>query len=139
MRAGDSLIQKLGKNVGRYHGERIDIDHVRREVDRLASDRGWQADTFLESPPLTLRAYRRPHASSRKNLYLSTGIHGDEPSGPLAVLRLLASGKRLRDIASYLGLGEETVRSHLKKAQSKLGVSDRTHAVAQALRLHLIA
>ena len=57
----------------------------------------------------------------------------------LAVLRLLASGKRLRDIASYLGLGEETVRSHLKKAQSKLGVSDRTHAVAQALRLHLIA
>ncbi len=89
MRAGDSLIQKLGKNVGRYHGERIDIDHVRREADRLARDRGWQSDTFLESPPLTLRAYRRPHASSRKNLYLSTGIHGDEPSGPLAVLRLL--------------------------------------------------
>jgi DNA-binding CsgD family transcriptional regulator len=30
------------------------------------------------------------------------------------------------------------VRSHLKKAQSKLGVNDRTHAVAQAMRLHLI-
>jgi LuxR family quorum sensing-dependent transcriptional regulator len=57
----------------------------------------------------------------------------------LAVLRLLASGKRLREIASHLGLGEETVRSHLKKAQTKLGVNDRTHAVAQALRLHLIA
>jgi DNA-binding CsgD family transcriptional regulator len=57
----------------------------------------------------------------------------------LAVLRLLASGKRIRDIATALGLGEETVRSHLKKAQAKLGVRDRTHAVAQALRLHLIA
>jgi LuxR family quorum sensing-dependent transcriptional regulator len=57
----------------------------------------------------------------------------------LAVLRLLASGKRIRDIAVSLGLGEETVRSHLKKAQAKLGVRDRTHAVAQALRLRFIA
>jgi LuxR family quorum sensing-dependent transcriptional regulator len=57
----------------------------------------------------------------------------------LAVLRLLSSGKRLRDIATALELGEETVRSHLKKAQAKLGVHDRTHAVAQAMRLHLLA
>ena len=57
----------------------------------------------------------------------------------IAVLRLLSSGKRLREIAEFLGLGEETVRSHLKKAQTKLGVRDRTQAVAQAIRLHLIA
>jgi LuxR family quorum sensing-dependent transcriptional regulator len=57
----------------------------------------------------------------------------------LAVLRLLSSGKAIRDIAAHLGLGEETVRSHLKKAEAKLGVRDRAHAVAQALRLHLIA
>ena len=57
----------------------------------------------------------------------------------IAVLRLLSSGKRLREIAPCLDLGEETVRSHLKKAQAKLGVRDRTHAVAQAIRLHLIA
>jgi LuxR family quorum sensing-dependent transcriptional regulator len=57
----------------------------------------------------------------------------------LAVLRLMASGKRMREIAQLLGLGEETVRSHLKKAQVKLGVRERTHAVAQAIRLHLIA
>jgi LuxR family quorum sensing-dependent transcriptional regulator len=54
------------------------------------------------------------------------------------VLRLLSSGKRIRDIATSLELGEETVRSHLKKAQAKLGVHDRTHAVAQAMRLHLL-
>jgi LuxR family quorum sensing-dependent transcriptional regulator len=57
----------------------------------------------------------------------------------LAVLRLLASGRRMREIAEMLGLGEETVRSHVKKAQEKLGVRDRTHAVAQAIRLQLIA
>ena len=56
----------------------------------------------------------------------------------LAVLRLLSNGKRVREIARLLDLGEETVRSHTKKAQSKLGVHDRTHAVVQAVRLRLI-
>ena len=45
----------------------------------------------------------------------------------------------LRDAASLLGLAEETIRSRLKKAETKLGVHDRSHAIAQALRLHLIA
>lgn len=56
----------------------------------------------------------------------------------LAVLRSISLGRRVRETAERLGLGEETVRSHLKKAQSKLGVNERTHAVAQAMRLHLI-
>jgi DNA-binding CsgD family transcriptional regulator len=56
----------------------------------------------------------------------------------LAVLRLLSMGTPFREIAQALGLGEETVRSHLKKAQSKLGVRNRTQAVAEALRQHLI-
>jgi len=56
----------------------------------------------------------------------------------LAVLRLLSLGKQLSEIAKHLALGEETVRSHLKKAQAKLGVHSRTHAVAQAIRRQLI-
>jgi DNA-binding NarL/FixJ family response regulator len=56
----------------------------------------------------------------------------------LAVLRLLSNGKRVREIAKFLALGEETVRSHVENAQTKLGVHDRTQAVAQALRLQLI-
>ena len=56
----------------------------------------------------------------------------------LAVLRLLSIGRSMREAAALLELGEETVRSHLKKAQAKLGVHDRTHAVAQAIRQHLI-
>jgi LuxR family quorum sensing-dependent transcriptional regulator len=55
----------------------------------------------------------------------------------LSVLRLASNGHRTRKIAQLLGLGEETVRSHIKKAQGKLGVRDRLHAVAEALRLQL--
>ena len=67
---------------------------------------------------------QRLAAPSTKRLGKSSSLTPRE----LAVLRLLASGKRMREIAQLLGLGEESVRSHLKKAQVKLGVSERTHA-----------
>jgi LuxR family quorum sensing-dependent transcriptional regulator len=56
----------------------------------------------------------------------------------LAVLRLLSMGRRTAEIASMLGLGEETVRTHLKNVQAKLAVRNRTQAVAEALRQQLI-
>jgi DNA-binding CsgD family transcriptional regulator len=56
----------------------------------------------------------------------------------LAVLRLVSMGGRSSDIAQALGLGEETIRSHLKKAQTKLDARNRTHAACEALRRQLI-
>lgn len=56
----------------------------------------------------------------------------------LAVLRLASLGRRTDEIAKLLHLGEETVRSHLKKVQSKLGVRNRAHATAEAVRQQLI-
>lgn len=56
----------------------------------------------------------------------------------LAVLRLVSMGRQTGEIASVLGLGEETIRSHMKKVQGKLGVRNRPHAVAEAIRQQLI-
>lgn len=73
------------------------------------------------------------------------GAHADRLGRPvslttreLAVLRLLSLGNQTREVAEQLELGEETVRSHIKKAQVKLGVRNRLHAVAQAMRQRLI-
>jgi DNA-binding CsgD family transcriptional regulator len=56
----------------------------------------------------------------------------------LSVLRHAADGKSLQEIAKALSLGEETVRSHFKKVQAKLGARNRTQAVAEAMRQLLI-
>jgi DNA-binding CsgD family transcriptional regulator len=56
----------------------------------------------------------------------------------LSVLRLMSVGHQIKSAATLLNLGEETVRTHLKKAQAKLGVRNRTHAIAQAIRRRLI-
>ena len=56
----------------------------------------------------------------------------------LAVLRLVSNGQQASEIAKALALGEETVRSHIKKAQMKLGARNRAHAACEALRQNLI-
>ena len=54
------------------------------------------------------------------------------------VLTLLAQGLYLDEIAGRLGIGSETVRTHVRKASDRLGAANRTHAVAIAIRRGLI-
>jgi two-component system, NarL family, nitrate/nitrite response regulator NarL len=54
------------------------------------------------------------------------------------VLRLIASGKSVPDIAGELFLGATTVKTHVQHLYDKLGVSDRAAAVAEAMRRGLI-
>jgi LuxR family quorum sensing-dependent transcriptional regulator len=56
----------------------------------------------------------------------------------LAVLRGASLGRRFAIIAKELGLSVETVRSHMKRAQQKLGVQNSAHAVAEAFRHQLL-
>jgi LuxR family quorum sensing-dependent transcriptional regulator len=56
----------------------------------------------------------------------------------LAVLRLVSLGMGSSEIAKLLSIGEETIRSHLKKAQVKLGARNRAHAASEAIRQQLI-
>jgi hypothetical protein len=86
------MMQRLGKNLGSYLGETIDIKAVLRDVEVAAAQHGWDSETFYAAADFKLLALRRPasritHHASR--IYLSTGIHGDEPAGPLAALQLL--------------------------------------------------
>jgi DNA-binding NarL/FixJ family response regulator len=54
------------------------------------------------------------------------------------VLSRVAGGNRNRDIAGQLSISEETVKVHMKHIMDKLGASDRTQAVAIAIRRGII-
>lgn len=54
------------------------------------------------------------------------------------VLRHVAGGNRNRDIAERLYISEETVKVHVKHIMEKLGATDRTQAVAIAVRRGII-
>ena len=54
------------------------------------------------------------------------------------VLQHVAGGNRNRDIAERLAISEETVKVHVKHIMEKLSASDRTAAVAIAVRRGII-
>ena len=56
----------------------------------------------------------------------------------LEVLQVLAQGKSTKEIAEGVFLSEETVKTYLKQIFRKLGVRDRTEAVAEGFRRGLV-
>jgi murein peptide amidase A len=84
-------MQRLGKNHDGYHGETIDIRAVLRDIETAARQHGWTAEPFGQQGEFNLLALHRTcrDEAKRRRIYLSAGIHGDEPAGPLAALRLL--------------------------------------------------
>ena len=90
-RSTGSGVQRLGKNIQGYSGETIDIAAVQQDCIVAAQSHGWTMEAINPAPRLILGLTR--HASRdtccATRVYISTGIHGDEPAGPLAVRQLL--------------------------------------------------
>jgi DNA-binding NarL/FixJ family response regulator len=54
------------------------------------------------------------------------------------ILRQLALGKSNKEIASALGISDQTVKAHVKALLLKLNVRGRTHALAEGIRRGLL-
>ncbi|MEW6494679.1 MAG: LuxR C-terminal-related transcriptional regulator, partial [Cyanobacteriota bacterium] len=55
------------------------------------------------------------------------------------VLGLMARGMSNSDIATALSISENTVKTHVNRILSKLGVSDRTQAVIVAVKRGIVS
>jgi hypothetical protein len=84
-----AAIQRLGKNNGAYFGEGIDVQAVMAEQRECARAHGWQMDTLTADNGVQLPIFHRHVPNPTRRLYISSGIHGDEPAGPLAIRELL--------------------------------------------------
>jgi hypothetical protein len=60
--------------------------------DAAARRHGFKAETYGEINGHPLNAYTKRSAGLRPRIYVSTGMHGDEPAPPLALLRLVEAG-----------------------------------------------
>ena len=95
-------------------------------------------------PKELLDAIRQVHAGKRRipaEVAAQIAEHiADESltAREIDVLRRLAGGNRNRDIAEDLRISEETVKVHVKHLMEKLGASDRTQALAIAVRRGII-
>ena len=71
---------------------RVNVDQLLAELERAARGAGFATETWGDAETRPLLGFTRRGTGpdgARRRIYLSAGIHGDEPAGPLAVLRLL--------------------------------------------------
>ena len=89
----------------------------------------------------TIRAVHNGQRRIPPEVAVQIGEHTADDSltsREIEVLRLIAAGKANKLVASDLSITEGTVKGHVKSILSKLGASDRTHAVTIALKRGII-
>jgi murein peptide amidase A len=82
-------LEPLGLNHSAYCGETIDIDQLLHDVSVEAKEQGWNEESLPAGNGIKLRAFHRRPSGARKRFYISTGVHGDEPAGPLTASALI--------------------------------------------------
>jgi predicted deacylase len=126
-------VTRLGQNIGGYHGETLDIALVLRQIEQAVAGKNWERDAgFL--------AYHRPNPAARVRLYLSTGMHGDEPAGPLTALRLFQEDAWPGDAAIWLCPCLNPTGFPLNRRENAAGIDlnrDYRQLQSQEVRAHL--
>ncbi len=98
----ETPIRRLLLNKGAYHGETLDIAKVLDTSVAAAKRFGWETEQLRCTEDLCLWVFHRPVANPKRRIYISTGMHGDEPAGPLAALRLLEENEWPDDAEVWL-------------------------------------
>ena len=114
------------------------------EIQR-ALEAGARAYMLKSMPPKELVDVIRQVHAGKKRIPPEIAAHlaehySDEAltAREVEVLQQIAGGNRNRDIAEKLFIAEETVKVHIKHIMEKLGATDRTQAVAIAVRRGII-
>jgi murein peptide amidase A len=76
-------------NKGKYFGETIDTKKLFSDIEEAAREYGWSKEVYFHKEGFEFQAYTRKGKEDAPKVYISSGIHGDEPAGPLAALQLM--------------------------------------------------
>ena len=68
--------------------ETLDLPELYRELDSLFARHSFVKETIYRTDAGPIDAWSRFVSASSPTVYLSSGIHGDEPAGPLAIAAL---------------------------------------------------
>lgn len=119
----------------------FELDH---EIRRALAE-GAYAYMLKNTPPKELADIIRQVHAGKKRIPAQIAVtlaehcsHKPLSDREVEVLRHLVDGNRNRDIAEKLSISEQTVRAHMKHIMHKLEASDRTQALAIALRRGVI-
>jgi DNA-binding CsgD family transcriptional regulator len=128
-------ISRKHATIRREHDQYVLYDHSLHGTfvnGRSISGPYWLNDGDIIGLASTREMLRFSNASQLLRINISLTEREQE------ILDLLASGRRIKEIAEQLVISQNTVNSHLKHLYNKLGVNSRVEAINQANKLGLL-
>jgi DNA-binding NarL/FixJ family response regulator len=98
-------------------------------------------DTLADDLPRIVREVNAGHRRLPPDVQAKLLERAANPtltSREIEVMKLVAAGRRDKEIAIALSISNQTVRVHVKNIFAKLGVGDRTEAMSVAIRRGII-
>ena len=120
-----TVYEALAAGAAGYLTKESDRDEIVAAVISCASGAGYVPTQIASGLALEVRQRARGDAT------LLSPREGE-------IIKLIADGLSVPDIAARLHLAPTTVRTHVQRLYEKLGVSDRAAAVAEAMRRRLV-
>jgi two-component system, NarL family, response regulator LiaR len=125
----EAVVQALRAGALSYLTKTASVEEILAAVRAAARGEG-----LLSGPDLgrLVRSGRRMRGEPSRDALATLSVRESE------VLACVARGRTNREIARELGIGEETVKTHVTRILAKLGVQDRTQAAIVALQGRLV-
>ncbi len=80
---------------------KFDLQHYLKEIDTALVAAGAEVEVYADVCDYQLKGYSLVREGAPA-IYISAGMHGDEPAGPLALLELVNSGLLDRNLSFYI-------------------------------------
>jgi hypothetical protein len=119
---------RLHRNQEGYHGERVRMPELLASFDHAARTNGWVLEVLTQQGGApVLRLLRSPVKSVTppRRCYISAGLHGDEPAGPLAALELVRQDRWPQDaqIVLFPCLNPDGIRKNRREGPEDIDLN----------------
>ena len=121
-------------------GRALRLQTEREQAKRMLAEARWTIDASLDPGPVMARLLRQEEAALQvtRSASLEAEQLEDLSDRELSVLRMMSGDLSQREMGNHLFISFNTVKTHTKHIYRKLGVTQRSEAVARARQLDLL-
>lgn len=131
------IFASLAAGANGYCLKGTDFTHLLKIVQCVAAGELW-LDSAIAGKVLKVLPSSVSKLVSKAESPDQEAIYEELSKREVEVLELIVEGLSNADIAVRMGIGRETVKTHIKAILNKMAVTDRTQAAIKALRSGLI-
>ena len=130
----NTLFAAITSGTAAYLSKSVDADALRDVMRRVARGEYLINDHVLSTPVVAARVLESFRDLTHDVAPEAWSLYRPLSPREIEVLGVVAQGNSNKEVATLLGISDQTVKNHITAIMRKLAVNDRTHAVVYAVR-----